>query len=54
MTHISVNATNVFIVTTMAALGLGGGMFILLWLAKSSIPLLSTVAKVLVGVVHAL
>lgn len=52
MDHLAVNAVNFFEVGLMASLFIGGGLFVVIWLASSNIPILSPAAKVIAGVVH--
>ena len=54
MDHIAVNASNFFVIGLSASLFIGGGLFILIWLANSSIPLLTPVAQVILGAIHKL
>ena len=52
--HVPVNVTNFFVIGLTASLFIGGGMFILIWLGTINLPILSPVARVVIGAVHKL
>lgn len=54
MDHISVNATNFFVIGFSSALFTLGGLYILAWLGQTSIPVISVVAQVILSAIHKL
>lgn len=54
MEHIAVNATNFMVIGLSSSIFIGGGLFVLIWLANSSVPLFSSVAQVILGAIHKL
>ena len=54
MDHVSVNATNFWVVGLMSSLFIGGGLFVVIWLANMNLPVITPVARVILGVVHKL
>lgn len=54
MDHIPVNATNFFVIGLSSAIFIGGGTFVLIWLSSLHLPVVSTVAQVIIGAIHKL
>lgn len=54
MDHISVNATNFFVIGFSSALFIFGGLYVLTWFGQTSIPVVSVIAQVILSAIHKL